>query len=195
MDSYEINKEIRKYFGAWTINLNDSAWLSLFPIIQDCRDNGYYKISKWHFEWQLPKIIQILIDNNEIDNDDIYMESADYNVFYKNIGEDGYIYITFGNYIIDTIDVFWSYKGTMPKGRRFKVLERDGFKCGYCGITKNETELHVDHILPRKYGGRNDMDNLITACIPCNLGKSDRIINMEGVKHVLTKSRTSNDSI
>lgn len=37
--------------------------------------------------------------------------------------------------------------------------------------------LHVDHILPVCQGGTNDIENLITACSDCNLGKSGRTIS------------------
>lgn len=58
---------------------------------------------------------------------------------------------------------------------RFEVLERDEFTCQYCGAAprKNpEVKLHVDHIHPRKLGGSDKPENLITACQTCNLGKS-----------------------
>lgn len=55
-------------------------------------------------------------------------------------------------------------------GQRFRVLERDGFKCTYCG---SDQRLEVDHIVPRSRGGSNDDSNLTTACWRCNSGKSD----------------------
>lgn len=33
--------------------------------------------------------------------------------------------------------------------------------------------LHIDHIKPVADGGTNELTNLITACMPCNLGKRD----------------------
>ena len=195
--SQEISNHMKKCFHVTCgDNIMESSHIVLCYIIKDCIDNGYYKITKRQFNLTIPKIIQTLINNKDIDDKDIYMESSEFNLFNKNISDCGYyIYLTLGDEIIDSIDVFWPYKGTLSPGKRFKILERDGFKCGYCGISKDETELHVDHMHPRKHGGNNNIDNLITACIPCNLGKSDKIINTEGVKHVLTKSRTSNDSI
>lgn len=59
---------------------------------------------------------------------------------------------------------------------RFKVLQRDYFKCCACGASpaKNpETVLHVDHIIPWAKGGETEYDNLQTLCSNCNLGKSD----------------------
>ena len=57
---------------------------------------------------------------------------------------------------------------------RFKVLNRDGYKCQYCGQTSDNTVLEIDHIIPRAEGGTNSIDNLITSCRICNLGKSNK---------------------
>lgn len=58
------------------------------------------------------------------------------------------------------------------KRLRFKVFERDGFTCQYCGKKPPEVLLHIDHIYPVAKGGATEIDNLITACADCNLGKS-----------------------
>ena len=59
---------------------------------------------------------------------------------------------------------------------RFKVLQRDHFKCCICGASPakdSSVELHVDHIKPWSEGGETVSDNLQTLCSKCNLGKSD----------------------
>jgi hypothetical protein len=59
---------------------------------------------------------------------------------------------------------------------RFKVLQRDHFKCVYCGrspATDPAVVLHVDHIIPWSKGGETVIENLQTLCSKCNLGKSD----------------------
>ena len=59
---------------------------------------------------------------------------------------------------------------------RFKVLQRDHFKCCICGASPakdSSVELHVDHIKPWSKGGETVLDNLQTLCSKCNLGKSD----------------------
>ena len=60
----------------------------------------------------------------------------------------------------------------MSKKLRFEIFKRDEFTCQYCGSHPPKVILHVDHIIPVKEGGDNDMDNLITSCSSCNLGKS-----------------------
>lgn len=62
---------------------------------------------------------------------------------------------------------------SLSRRTRFQVLKRDGFTCQYCGANGEGVVLHVDHIHPRSKGGGDELDNLITACIACNLGKTD----------------------
>ena len=57
---------------------------------------------------------------------------------------------------------------------RFAVLERDGFRCVYCGATAEDAQLVIDHVQPVADGGTDDIDNLATACRPCNEGKAGR---------------------
>lgn len=63
----------------------------------------------------------------------------------------------------------WSKKG---------VLERDHFRCGYCG----RTALTIDHVVPRSRGGRNAWSNTVAACGDCNQRKGDRTIAEAGMK-------------
>lgn len=60
----------------------------------------------------------------------------------------------------------------ISKKTRFEVFKRDAFTCQYCGAHPPQVILHVDHITAVANGGGNDMDNLVTACQPCNIGKS-----------------------
>lgn len=61
----------------------------------------------------------------------------------------------------------------ISKALRFEVFKRDSFRCQYCGAEAPSVLLHIDHIKPVSDGGTNDLTNLITACMPCNLGKRD----------------------
>jgi len=59
---------------------------------------------------------------------------------------------------------------------RFRVLQRDNFKCCFCGSSPAKDpniELNVDHIVPWTNGGETIIDNLQTLCSKCNLGKSN----------------------
>ena len=70
----------------------------------------------------------------------------------------------------------------IPARLRFAVLQRDAFRCRYCGRTANEpgVVLHVDHVVPVAAGGTNYEGNLVTACAECNLGKSTRALVSAG---------------
>jgi len=60
---------------------------------------------------------------------------------------------------------------------RLQVLNRDSFRCIFCGrspATEVGVKLHIDHIVPFSKGGKSTLDNLQTLCSDCNLGKSDR---------------------
>lgn len=63
---------------------------------------------------------------------------------------------------------------TLPRSTRFAVLVRDAYTCQYCGRRAPEVELHVDHRKPVSQGGSDTLDNLVAACVDCNLGKSNR---------------------
>lgn len=65
----------------------------------------------------------------------------------------------------------------MGKKLRFEVFKRDSFTCQYCGKQAPDVVLHVDHINPVANKGDNDIINLITSCIDCNLGKGARLLD------------------
>lgn len=59
----------------------------------------------------------------------------------------------------------------LDRAKRLRVYERDGGVCTYCGAAVAPGEFHVDHSVSRKNGGTNHLNNLRTACAPCNLSK------------------------
>ena len=61
----------------------------------------------------------------------------------------------------------------LPAQLRFRILQRDGFRCRYCGRPGSVpgVVLHVDHVVPVVAGGTSTEGNLLTACEECNLGK------------------------
>ena len=50
---------------------------------------------------------------------------------------------------------------------RKSVLDKDNYECTVCEA-KN-TELHVDHIKPRKWNGSHNFENLRTLCRHCHI--------------------------
>lgn len=61
---------------------------------------------------------------------------------------------------------------TVSRRLRFEILRRDGHACRYCGATAPDVALTVDHVIPTTLGGGDEPANLVTACQPCNAGKS-----------------------
>jgi hypothetical protein len=62
-------------------------------------------------------------------------------------------------------------------GLRYRVLNRDHFKCVKCGAspaTSPNCQLHADHVIPFSKGGKTVEANLQTLCDKCNLGKGNR---------------------
>jgi 5-methylcytosine-specific restriction endonuclease McrA len=58
---------------------------------------------------------------------------------------------------------------------RWQVFQRDNWKCVSCGRSAaNDVILHVDHIVPRSKGGKDELDNYQTLCHICNIGKSNK---------------------
>ena len=60
----------------------------------------------------------------------------------------------------------------VSKRLRYEVLRRDNYTCRYCGAFAPLAVLVIDHVVPRKHGGRDLLENLVTACQDCNSGKS-----------------------
>jgi 5-methylcytosine-specific restriction endonuclease McrA len=65
------------------------------------------------------------------------------------------------------------------KLNKHEVFRRDGYTCQYCG-TQTE-ELTLDHVIPRRLGGRHSWENLVTACRNCNHRKGGRTVENAGM--------------
>jgi ATP adenylyltransferase len=64
--------------------------------------------------------------------------------------------------------------GYLSGSLRYEVLKRAGFRCELCGISADERAIEVDHIIPRKHGGTDDLTNLQALCFKCNANKGAR---------------------
>ena len=49
---------------------------------------------------------------------------------------------------------------------RKEIFRRDNYTCQYCGRQLNN--LTIDHVNPRRLGGKTDWDNVVAACPRCN---------------------------
>ncbi|MEB3358180.1 MAG: HNH endonuclease [Synechococcales bacterium] len=59
----------------------------------------------------------------------------------------------------------------IPLTRR-NILHRDAHSCQYCGYTGDD--LTLDHMVPRSRGGGDSWENIVTACVRCNVKKGNR---------------------
>lgn len=60
---------------------------------------------------------------------------------------------------------------------RRNVFLRDRFTCQYCSRTLPESQLNLDHVLPRDKGGVTSWDNIVTSCFRCNTRKGNRLLD------------------
>ncbi len=60
----------------------------------------------------------------------------------------------------------------VTKKTRREVFERDGHRCQHCGSTKNPC---LDHIYPKRLGGKSASWNLQVLCRSCNSSKGSKI--------------------
>ena len=57
---------------------------------------------------------------------------------------------------------------------RRNIFERDKNTCQYCGQRMAKTDATIDHVIPRSRGGHDTWENLVLACVDCNITKSNR---------------------
>ena len=65
--------------------------------------------------------------------------------------------------------------GSTTQWRKLReiVIKRDAGTCQSCG----QPGKHVDHILPRRLGGTDELSNLQLLCVQCNLSKGGRFFS------------------
>jgi 5-methylcytosine-specific restriction endonuclease McrA len=64
-------------------------------------------------------------------------------------------------------------KHTVKFNRR-NIFARDNNQCQYCGRKFPTTELSLDHVTPRSQGGQSTWENIVCACVSCNVRKGGR---------------------
>lgn len=69
-------------------------------------------------------------------------------------------------------------KSSISKSLRIDVLARDKYTCQTCGAKAPDVKLHIDHKFPKSKGGSDDISNLWVLCEACNIGKSDKILDL-----------------
>jgi 5-methylcytosine-specific restriction endonuclease McrA len=57
---------------------------------------------------------------------------------------------------------------------RRNIYARDNSRCQYCGRHFPTSELSLDHVIPRHMGGQATWENIVCACLKCNVKKGGR---------------------
>lgn len=64
-------------------------------------------------------------------------------------------------------------KQTVKFNRR-NIFARDNNQCQYCGRKFPTSELSLDHVIPRSQHGGSTWENVVCACVDCNVRKGGR---------------------
>lgn len=70
----------------------------------------------------------------------------------------------------------------MDAATRAAVRERASQRCEYCQRLQVDSPLiplQIEHIVPRKHGGGDELDNLALACADCNLRKGSNLTGID----------------
>jgi 5-methylcytosine-specific restriction endonuclease McrA len=72
-------------------------------------------------------------------------------------------------------------EGLVPPLSNRELFQRDGRLCLYCGDLLPERMLTRDHVRPLSQGGRDEWNNVVSACKPCNHAKGARTPEQAGM--------------
>jgi 5-methylcytosine-specific restriction endonuclease McrA len=82
---------------------------------------------------------------------------------------------------------------TSVRFNRRNLFARDGNICQYCGHSFPTSELSLDHVMPRSRGGDTCWENIVCACVACNVKKGGRTpqeARMKLVRHPVKPKRS-----
>lgn len=71
------------------------------------------------------------------------------------------------------------------------LFARDRHLCLYCGQHFHETQLTRDHVLPLSKRGQDEWENVVSACLHCNVRKGSRTPQQAGMPLMAVPYRPS----
>ncbi len=83
--------------------------------------------------------------------------------------------------VIRLLDYDRMPRNTVKFNRR-NIFLRDGHRCQYCGKRYTSSRLSLDHVLPKSRGGPDTWENIVCACLKCNVTKGGRTPTEAGMK-------------
>ncbi len=75
------------------------------------------------------------------------------------------------------------------KFSRGNIYLRDHNRCQYCGKKFSSSELSLDHVIPVSRGGRSSWENVVCACLPCNVKKGNKLLSECSIQLIRQPSR------
>lgn len=63
------------------------------------------------------------------------------------------------------------------KFSRGNIYLRDQNRCQYCGKKFSASELSLDHVIPISRRGKSTWENVVCACLPCNVKKGNKLLS------------------
>ena len=70
----------------------------------------------------------------------------------------------------------------MVEATKAIVRDRADDRCEYCQLHQDDSplaRLHIEHVIPKKHGGSDQLENLALACIDCNLHKGPNLTGID----------------
>ena len=81
------------------------------------------------------------------------------------------------------------------KFNRRNLYARDENRCQYCGRKFSTAELSLDHVVPRSQGGKTTWENVVCACLQCNVRKGGRTPTQAHLKLVAVPKKPRRNPI
>ena len=125
---------------------------------------------------ELAEVIEL--DDGQYYNYDFesWREISELKALYKEPSEDWIRAVNFDIQIPRIVRLL-GYDRLPKRAVRFNrrnVFARDGNHCQYCGERFSTSELSLDHVVPRSRGGEASWENIVCACVKCNVRKGGR---------------------
>jgi 5-methylcytosine-specific restriction endonuclease McrA len=89
------------------------------------------------------------------------------------------------------LGVFNGFIHHEAKFSRHSIFDRDNNTCMYCGKHMPKSQLTIDHVVPQSRGGNDTWENLVLACLTCNVRKGSRTPEEAGMPLVRRPSKPS----
>lgn len=88
-----------------------------------------------------------------------------------------------GDEVLDAFEARWAAvrgsraaRSPLTLPQRQRIIARDGYRCRYCAKKLTRATLQIDHVQPRRLGGLNTDDNLVSCCRGCNYAKGGQAL-------------------